>query len=154
MSEDYKTKSNIAWDIVQRLIASFNIARILADAHYATKALLRKLIESGILFLMKMPRNRKVIIRGKHDQLQRLLRLKRNEHVRYAIGFYDNIRYFFYVVKVGQGKTVYLISSDFIRASSFGTATFFLAKPTWLYLRLGRDFFSFASSLLSSITFS
>jgi len=114
LSEDYITKSNIAWDIVQRLIASFNIARILADAHYATKTLLRKLIESGILFLMKIPRNRKVVIHGKHDQLQRLLRLKRNEHVRYAVGFYDDIRYFFYVVKVGQGKTVYLISSDFI----------------------------------------
>ncbi len=114
LSEDYKTKSDIAWDIVQKLIASFNLARVLADAHYATKALLRKLIESGILFLMKIPRNRKVVIHGRCDQLQQLLRLKRNEHVRYAVGFYDDIRYFFYVVKVGPGKTVYLISSDFV----------------------------------------
>lgn len=112
--EEYKTKSEIAWEIINKITFDFDIKMVLADAHYATKDLLDKLQRHCIGFLMKMPRSRKVTMGNQHDQLQKILRLRRNERVRCKLGFYDGLPYWFYVVKVNSHITVYLVSSDYL----------------------------------------
>lgn len=118
LTDKYLTKSEIAWDIVQSLIRELDVELILADAHYATKAFLIDLFKNHIPFLMKLPRNRKVTIGDKYDQLQNILRLKRNQHVRYVQGLYDGLPYYFYVAKVKNGTTIYFISLNYIEAKN------------------------------------
>ena len=112
--EKYKKKSEVAWQIISKITSDFDIKMVLADAHYATKDLLDKLQRHFISFLMKIPRNRKVTINHQYRQLQEILRLRRNERVRCEQGFYNNLPYWFYVVKVSPHITVYLVSSDYL----------------------------------------
>ncbi len=116
LTESYLTKSEIAWSITKSLIGAFDIELILTHAHYATKTFLTDLFKNHSPFLMKIPRNRKVTIGDKYDQLQNILRLKRNQHVRCIQGLYNGLPYYFYVAKVKSGTTIYFISLNYIES--------------------------------------
>lgn len=108
----YKTKSEIAIDITCDVVKSFNIKRILGDAHYATKQNLGFLHSRQLPYLMKIPRNRVVTIDGIHGQLQRIFRLKKNSHMQSIKGTFHGIDCYFYVIKIKDGTIIYLISND------------------------------------------
>ena len=112
VQDHYKTKSEIAIDITCDVVKSFNIKRILGDAHYATKQTLFFLNSQQLPHLMKMPRNRVVTIDGMHGQLQKVFRLKKNSHMQSIKGTFHGIDCYFYVIKIKDGTTIYLISND------------------------------------------
>ena len=112
----YKTKSAIAIGITKYIVKKFKIKRVLADAHYSTQEMLRFLYTQMVAYLMKIPRNRKVIINGETGQLQHLLRLKKNAHTASAQGTIFGIPCYFYVVKIRDRSTVYFTSNDLIDA--------------------------------------
>jgi hypothetical protein len=109
---NYKTKSEIAIGITRLLINVFKFRRILGDAHYATKQMLHFLNDGQLNYLMKIPCNRVVTIGKSTGQLKRIFRLKKNAHVQSIKGTFDGIKCYFYIVKVKDGTTVYLISND------------------------------------------
>lgn len=108
----YKTKSEIAISITRLIIDTFKIKRILADAHYATKQTIRYLSAHQLAYLMKIPCNRVVTINGLTGQLKHVFRLKKNARVKSVKGTFDGIECYFYVIKVENGATIYLISND------------------------------------------
>jgi len=108
----YQTKSEIAVHITKLIIETFKITRILGDAHYATKQTIRYLSEQQLPFLMKIPCNRVVTINGLTGQLKHIFRLQKNQRVKSVKGTFDGIDCYFYVVKIKNGTTVYLISND------------------------------------------
>jgi Transposase DDE domain len=108
----HKTKSAIAKTITKCIREVFIIKRILADAHFSTREMLSFLHEEQISYLMKVSRNRIVTINGVTGQLQNLLRLKKNSHTACAQGSIFGIPCWFYVVKIKDGSTIYLISND------------------------------------------
>jgi hypothetical protein len=108
----HKTKSAIAVLITKCLIEIFAIKRILADAHFATREMLSFLHEQKMSYLMKIPRNRKVTINGVTGQLQEILRLKKNNHTACVRGTIFGLTCFFYVIKIRDKSTIYLISND------------------------------------------
>jgi hypothetical protein len=61
---------------------------------------------------MKIPRNRIVTINVLTGQLQDILRLKRNSHVKMMQGTFKGIDCCFYVVKIKSGTTMYFVSGD------------------------------------------
>lgn len=107
----YKSKSEIAQVIIDRLLGSVLFDWFLADAHYATQFLIGALCKRSIQFLMKINRNRVVIIGGEQGQLQNILRLKKNNRVASAQGTFGGISCYFYVLKVAPDKTMYLVSN-------------------------------------------
>lgn len=108
----FKTKSKLATNIFFHLVELFKIDLLLADAHYATKQFLSLLYKHGQQFLMKFACNRIVTIGKTTGQLKKIFRLRRNEHIRVTKGIFDGISYYFYVVKIKQGKTAYFVSLD------------------------------------------
>ena len=108
----YKTKSDIAIDITRHAIKHFKIKRLLADAHFATNTTLPFLHDEQINYLMKIPRSRVVTIDGITGQLQKVLRLKKNNRVKSAKGIFNGIECYFYVIKIKNGSTIYFISND------------------------------------------
>jgi hypothetical protein len=106
----FKSKSEVAVQIFLLLHPFFVFKLVIADAHYATKLFLQFLSKQKQAFLMKFPCNRIVKIGEKTGQLQKLLRLKRNEHFRCAMGQFDQCLYYFYVVKLNSYTTCYFIS--------------------------------------------
>ena len=110
----YKTKSEIAIAITKHAVEVFKIKRMLGDAHYATKQYLSWANEHQLPYLMKIPRNRVVTIDGKNGQLKEIFRLKRNRHMQVTKGTFHGIDCYFYVIKIKDGSTIYLISSDWI----------------------------------------
>lgn len=111
----FKTKSQLAAEITMLLIEYFEIDILLADAHYATKYLLKLLYQLGMAFLMKIPCNRIVTIGKKTGQLKQILRLRKNERIRFAKGFFDGFPFYFYVAKIKEDITVYFISLNLIK---------------------------------------
>jgi hypothetical protein len=110
--ENHLTKSEVAWNIIEAITSIFNISMLLADAHYATKYLLPKLIKCKVPFLMKMPRNRIVTIGSVQGQLQRIFRLRRNERSRRIQATFHGLTLWFYIIKVDSAKTIYFVSSE------------------------------------------
>lgn len=110
----FKTKSELAANIFLHLVELFEIDLLLADAHYATKQFLSLLYKHGQQFLMKFACNRIVIIGKTMGQLKKIFRLRRNEHIRVTQGTFNGISYYFYIVKIKQGKTAYFVSLDSI----------------------------------------
>jgi hypothetical protein len=108
----YKTKSAIAISIIDSCDKLYKIKRFFADAHYATKEMLKFLKERQINYLMKIHRNRIVTIGKKTGQLQDILRLTKNNHTRYAKGSIGGIQCYFYVIKHESGKTIYYICNS------------------------------------------
>lgn len=108
----YKTKSAIAKIITECTAVQFKIKRILCDAHYATIEFIKWLHDAQIAYLMKIPRNRVVTIGNKTGQLKDILRLKKNNRSAYAYGSFQGIPCYFYVIKIKDGSTMYLISPD------------------------------------------
>jgi hypothetical protein len=114
IGSSYLTKSDIAEMLTRKLMNTFNISRVIADAHYATHQFISFLTGINLPYLMKFPCSRKVTLFDKNVKLNGALRLRRNERVRCKKGFYKGIPCFFYVVKYDKYKTIYLISSDYI----------------------------------------
>lgn len=110
----YMTKGEIAIAIIAELIKTFTLQRILADAHYATEKVFKFLCRLSLSFLMKMPRNRKVTVNGKTDQLQNILKLKKNQRTAYIKAEIYGISLYFYVIKLETKSTVYFVSNDLI----------------------------------------
>ena len=110
----YKTKSRLAIEITRHVVGRFKIKRMLGDAHFATNEMLAFLSEESINFLMKITRTRVVTIGEFTGQLQVVLRLKRNSHTAVAKGTINGIQCYFYVIKVRDESTIYLISNDYI----------------------------------------
>ncbi len=108
---NYKTKSEIAYIIIERVLGSIRFNWLIADAHYATEYLLPKLFNRSIKFLMKIPRNRVVTINNKTGQLQKILRLKKNNRFACGYGTIFGLSCYFYVLKIDKEKIMYLISS-------------------------------------------
>ena len=113
----YKTKSRLAIETTRHVVKRFSIKRMLGDAHFATNEMLFFLNEEAINFLMKITRTRKVTIDGLTGQLQHVLRLKKNHHTKAAKGSINGIQCYFYVVKIRDESTIYLISNDYIEPS-------------------------------------
>ena len=113
----YKTKSKLAIETTRHVIKYFKIKRMLGDAHFATNEMLFFLNEEAINFLMKITRTRKVTIDGLTGQLQNVLRLKKNSHTKVAKGSINGIQCYFYVIKIRDASTIYLISNDYIEPS-------------------------------------
>jgi hypothetical protein len=113
----YKTKSRLAIETTRHVIKRFKIKRMLGDAHFATNEMLFFLNEEAINFLMKITRTRKVTIDGLTGQLQNILRLKKNSHTKVAKGTINGIQCYFYVIKIRDESTIYLISNDYIEPS-------------------------------------
>jgi hypothetical protein len=111
---NFSTKSEIAKKLTHGLMYTFNISRLIADAHYATYEFISFLHHSGLDYLMKLPCNRKITLLGQTGTIRDLLRLRRNERVRCKKGLYHGMVCFFYVIKHDKDKIVYLISSDYI----------------------------------------
>lgn len=109
---DHKTKTDVATDIINDVFKSTQVKRILADAHYATLKMIKYLSDFSINFLMKVPRNRVVTIDGVKGVLQDVLRLKKNNRIKSARGSFGGIECYFYVAKIKDGTTIYLISND------------------------------------------
>ena len=110
----YKTKSRLAIETTRHVIKLFKIKRMLGDAHFSTNEMLCFLTEESINFLMKITRTRVVTIDGTTGQLKNVLRLKKNNHTRVAKGTINGMECYFYVVKIRDGSTIYLISNDYI----------------------------------------
>ncbi|MFA6263771.1 MAG: transposase [Candidatus Babeliales bacterium] len=110
----YRTKSDIAIEVTKQVIKHFRIKRVLADAHFATKCMLTFLNNEQINYLMKIPRSRVVAIDGIEGQLKNVLRLKKNNRVKMAKGTFKEIECYFYVIKIYNGATIYLVSNDLI----------------------------------------
>lgn len=108
----YKTKSDIAIDVTKHVIKDFKIKRLLADAHFATNAMLTFLHSEQINYLMKTSRGRVVTIDGITGQLKNVLRLKKNNRIKAAKGILNGIECCFYVIKIYNGSTIYFISND------------------------------------------
>jgi len=110
----YMNKGEIAITIISELIKTFNLQRVLADAHYATEKVFKFLCEHSLNFLMKIPRNRKVIVNSKNDQLQNMLKLKKNQRTAYTKAEIYGISLYFYVIKLETKATVYFVSNGLI----------------------------------------
>lgn len=110
----YKSKVEFAQEITVSVKEYFKIKRYLADAHFSTKQNIPWLHEQQTSYLMKIARHKKVTIGGKCDQLQKLLRLKRNSHNACIAGDFAGVPCYFYVLKIKDGSTMYLISNDLI----------------------------------------
>lgn len=110
----YKTKSRLALEITTYVIKRFAIKRMLGDAHFATNEMLSFLNDEQVSFLMKVTRTRIVTMNGVRGQLQEILRLKKNSHTRVAKGIINGIECYFYVIKISNESTMYLISNDYI----------------------------------------
>lgn len=108
----YRTKSDIAIDVTKHVIKHFKIKRLLADAHFATTCMIDFLHAYQINYLMKIPRSRVVTIDGITGQLKNILRLKKNNRVKSAKGIFNGIECYFYVIKIYNGSTIYLVSND------------------------------------------
>lgn len=108
----YRTKSDIAIEVTKQIIKHFKIKRVLADAHFATQSMLTFLHDAQLNYLMKIPRSRVVTIDGVEGQLKNILRLKKNNRVKMAKGFFKGIDCYFYVIKIYNGETIYLVSND------------------------------------------
>jgi hypothetical protein len=111
----FKAKGELAAQIFLSLRGHFNFEFVVADAHYATKFFIGFLGELKQNFLMKFSRNRVVTISRRTGQLKKMLRLKRNEHFKSAIGSFDQHVYYFYVVKLNSYATCYFISLNEIQ---------------------------------------
>jgi SRSO17 transposase len=112
--DSYMTKSEIAMVIIAELIKTFTLQRVLADAHYATETVFKFLCSLLISFLMKMPRNRKVTVDGKTDQLQNILKLKKNQRTAYIKAEIYGLSLYFYVIKLKDKSTIYFVSNDLL----------------------------------------
>jgi hypothetical protein len=82
----------------------------IADAHYATKYLLSVLYAATQQFLIRFTCSRIVQIGKAKGQLRKLLRLRRNEHIRMVQGVFDGKSLCFYVVKLKTDCIAYFIS--------------------------------------------
>lgn len=108
----YKTKSDIALDIISSAKTNHDLTRVLADAHYSTKKLIGALISDKINFLMKITRSKCVTINGIRKRLDEHLRLRKNEQSKSTRGFFDGNNCYFHVIKIPQRGTLYFISND------------------------------------------
>ena len=127
LKSHYKTKTEIGMDIIRNVMDKFSIERLLADAHYATKVMVKFLYDLRMRFLMKLTRTRIVTIGTSTGQLQDLLRLRRNARMHCTAGMFDGMPCYFYVIKIKNGSTVYFISSDHINPNEILT----LYKIRW-----------------------
>lgn len=82
--KNYKSKSHVAEEILQRIRGIVQFDWIIANAHQAIEYLIGALFNLSIRFLMKIAGNRVVIINGQRSQLQNFLRLKRNSKFAWA----------------------------------------------------------------------
>ena len=110
----HKSKSRLAIETTKHVIKRFKIKRMLGDAHFATNEMLSFLNEERINFLMKITRTRVVTIDGLTGQLNNVLRLKKNSHTKVAKGIINGIQCYFYVIKIKDESTIYLVSNDYI----------------------------------------
>jgi Transposase DDE domain len=110
----YQTKTELGQIITKSVKSHFSIKRLLADAHYSTKQNIPWLHEQQTAYLMKFARHKKVTIGGKCDQLQKLLRLQKNSRTACIRGEFEEVPCYFYVIKIEDGSTIYLISNDLI----------------------------------------
>jgi len=113
----YKSKSELASEFLFNLKDYFNVERVLADAHFATKLFINSLDKHGVNYLMKIPRNRTVTIDGKTGQLKEIFKLKKNSNSRVVKANFDGTDHYFYAVKLSNKKVVYFISNDLIDRS-------------------------------------
>lgn len=110
-----KSKSQLAIEITKNVLsAGFKIKRLIADAHFSTTIMIDFLLQQKQNFLMKITRRRKITINGQTEQLQEILRLKRNNHTAVARGIIDEMECYFYAIRVLDESTVYFISNDYI----------------------------------------
>lgn len=110
----YQTKTELGQVITKSVKNHFNIKRLLADAHYSTKKNIPWLHVHQVDYLMKFARNKIVTINGKSGQLQNLLRLRRNSRIACAKGEFEGVSCYFYVIRIEDRSTIYLISNDLI----------------------------------------
>lgn len=146
----YKTKSALAIDLISMIKKQLNFDRTIADAHYATKDFLIFLYAYAINFLMKIARSRIVTIGGVKGKLKDLLRLRKNSRVAHASGEIGGLQAHFYVVKLPNKNTVYLISNDEIAISEVAL----LYKMRWkieIFHRTAKQYFGLKDCQMRAI---
>src|ERR1700683_1429174 len=99
IGKDYKSKSEIAIEIIKLLQGKIKFDMILADAHYATNIMLQFLKAQGIKFLMRFSNNRVVQIADVKGQIKKhpFAKLKKNDKGSHSYGLIGKHAYHFYV---------------------------------------------------------
>lgn len=112
LQKDFVSKGLRALDLVKELVLQFNIQDVIADAHYVKKEFLSELKALGINYLFKIPRNRKIQFRKKHEQIKYLCKLEKNRRTRRIRATFQDISCYIYAVKYNSDKINYYISSQ------------------------------------------
>jgi hypothetical protein len=108
--KNYQSKSELTHAIYSQMIEILSIGIVLADSHYATKCLLSILYDAAQQFFMRFTCSQIVKIGKAKGQLRKILRLRRNEHVRMIQGVFDEKSLYFYVVRLKTGCIAYFAS--------------------------------------------
>lgn len=115
--EYFRTKTELAIDLINKCIGEVSFTYILFDGHYSTIKMLKFLISEKLAFTAKIPCNRKAQIGGKFDQIRHLCQLKlmRNERSKATKALYHGMDLHFSVhkrkKKTGEYAFTYIVSN-------------------------------------------
>lgn len=116
--ENYKKKSELAMDLVLRLKGLVEFDYVALDGAFASLFMIDFFTTKNINFIMRMPRNRVIIIKnGMKAQLQNhpALKLVRNERCKTILACYKGHWCYFTAhkrkIKKGSAKVVFIISN-------------------------------------------
>tara|TARA_B100001964_G_C14158912_1_gene565686 strand:- start:122 stop:1177 length:1056 start_codon:yes stop_codon:yes gene_type:complete len=118
----YKTKIQLAMDLITQLYQAVEFDYIALDGAFASKEMIEFLERLGIKYSIRMPRNRNVVIDDLKKRLdsQPVLTLVRNERCKTVKGFYQGNACFFTVHKRkkrgGGWEKIFIVSNMSITA--------------------------------------
>ena len=113
----FRTKTEVAIDLICKSRKKVPFSYILFDGHYSTIDMLKFLTKHNFSFVAKIPRNRKVAIKKIFDQIQNLQQIKlvRNERNRATQALYHGMKLWFSVHKrlkrTGDYSFTYIVSN-------------------------------------------
>ena len=114
---NYKTKVALAIELIEQFLPYIFPQIVLMDAHYFSKEMVEYLMNKKLKFLMKIPKNRTVVIKGKVAILKDVFKLYKNQKYATQAGIYDGHAVFFHAVKCDKTKRVlYYIGNQNITA--------------------------------------
>lgn len=97
----YQKKHEIAFEMIQSLLPLISIQKLVADGLYATKIMLKKCIDAGILFEMRFHSNRVIESEGEKAPIKEIqnLKLKGKRNARTKKGIWYELELYFTSVK-------------------------------------------------------
>lgn len=106
------SKQQISLAIIEYVAAIHSNIFVVADAHYSTKLMIAALCKKAISFLMKFSRNKHVTHKGVKARVDKIVRLKKNNH--YAVKqvtLDDGIKVYCYAIKLASDVVHYYVSN-------------------------------------------